>query len=148
VTTEAYACWGDLIEEKPDEIFSFMLPRFLVGLKATGVDVVRMLKGLDDVQAAMHTRLAGYDAMIAPTVPISAPPIADLVDDEKAYTAANRGTLRNTTPGNLLKLCALTLPCGADDLGLPAGLMLMQRPHQEAALLRLGKAVETALSGA
>jgi aspartyl-tRNA(Asn)/glutamyl-tRNA(Gln) amidotransferase subunit A len=146
VTTEAYACWGDLIERKPDEIFAFMLPRFRIGLKSTGVDVVRMMRELGEVQTVMHKRLAGYDAMIAPTVAISPPPIADLVDDEAAYTRANRGTLRNTTPGNLLKLCALTLPCGVDDLGLPAGLMLMQRPDQEAALLRLGKAVETTLA--
>ena len=148
VTTEAYACWGDLIEEKPDEIFRFMLPRFRIGLTSTGVDIVRMLRELAGVQAAMHRKLAGFDAMVAPTLPISAPPIDDLIDDETAYTRSNRGTLRNTTPGNLLKLCALTLPCGTDDLGLPAGLMLMQRPDQEAALLRLGKAVETALAAA
>jgi len=148
VTTEAYACWGDLIDRKPDDIFRFMLPRFLMGLKSTGVDIVRMLKELSEVQAVMHKKLAGFDAMVAPTVPIVPPPIAELIDNEDAYTRANRGTLRNTTPGNLLRLCALTLPCGADDLGLPAGLMLMQRPDQEAALLRLGKAVETTLASA
>jgi aspartyl-tRNA(Asn)/glutamyl-tRNA(Gln) amidotransferase subunit A len=147
VTTEAYACWGDLVEDKPELIFPFMLSRFRIGLKSTGIDVVRMLRDLDAVQAVMHRRLAGYDAMIAPTVPISPPPIAGLIADEVAYHRTNRATLRNTTPGNLLKLCALTLPCGTDGLGLPAGLMVMQRPHQEAALLRLGKAMETALAG-
>jgi Asp-tRNA(Asn)/Glu-tRNA(Gln) amidotransferase A subunit family amidase len=54
------------------------------------------------------------------------------------------------TPGNLTKVCALSIPCGTDDCGaddnaMPAGLMLMQRPHQEEALPRVGKAVETAL---
>ena len=145
VTVEAYACWGDLIEENPDLIYAHMLPRFRAGLKQSGVGVVRMLHRLEQVQATFHQKLAGWDAMIAPTVPASPPPIADLLDDEPAYHRANRSMLRNTTPGNLLKTCALTLPCGTDDLGLPAGLMLMQRPDQEAVLLRLGKASETAL---
>ena len=35
---------------------------------------------------------------------------------------------------------------GADDNGMPAGLMLMQRAHQEGALLRIAKAAETALA--
>lgn len=146
VTVEAYACWGDLVEEKPDLIYANMLPRFRDGTKLAGFDLVRMQNELKTVQDIMYRRLAGWDAMIAPTVPISPPPIADLVDDEAAYRHANRGTLRNTTPGNLLKLCALTLPCGRDNLGLPAGLMVMQRAHQEAAILRLGQAIKTALA--
>lgn len=146
VTVEAFACWGDLVEEKPDLIYANMLPRFRDGTKLAGYDLVRMQNELEAVQAVMYRRLAGWDAMIAPTVPMSPPPIADLIDDEGAYRKANRGTLRNTTPGNLLKLCALTLPCGHDDMGLPAGLMVMQRANQEASLLRLGKAIETALA--
>ena len=147
VTAEAYACWGDLVEEKSELIYANMLPRFREGLKQSGVGIIKMLRQLEAVQSTMHRKLAGWDAMIAPTVAASAPPIAGLIDDEDAYRRANRDTLRNTTPGNLLKLCALTLPCGRDDLGLPAGLMLMQRPNQEAAVLRLGKACETAIAG-
>ena len=147
VTAEAYACWGDLVEEKSELIYANMLPRFREGLKQSGVGIIKMLRQLEAVQSTMHRKLASWDAMIAPTVAASAPPIAGLIDDEDAYRRANRNTLRNTTPGNLLKLCALTLPCGRDDLGLPAGLMLMQRPNQEAAVLRLGKACETAIAG-
>jgi len=146
VTADAWACWGDLVEAQPDDIYKFMLPRFQSGTRQTGYGLLRLMRRLDELSASLHDRLAGCDAMIAPTVPISPPAIADLLHDGDAYTRANLGTLRNTTPGNLTKLCALTLPCGPDDNGLPAGLMLMQRPHQEGALLRLGQAVETALA--
>ena len=146
VTADAWACWGELVEARPDDIYKFMLPRFQSGTKQTGFGLLRLMRRLDELSAGLHERLAGCDAMIAPTVPISPPAIADLLDDGDAYTKANLGTLRNTTPGNLTRLCALTLPCGPDDNGLPAGLMLMQRPHQEGALLRLGAAVETALA--
>ena len=146
VTADAWACWGDLVEGNPGAIYKYMLPRFQSGTKQTGYGLLRLMRRLDELSASLARKLAGCDAMIAPTVPISPPAIADLVDDEAAYTKANLGTLRNTTPGNLTRVCALTLPCGADDNGLPAGLMLMQRGHQEGALLRLAKAVETALA--
>lgn len=146
VTADAWACWGGLVESDPTAIYKYMLPRFQSGTKQTGYGLLRLMRRLDELAAGMHRKLAGCDAMIAPTVPASPPAIADLIDDEAAYTRANMMALRNTTPGNLTKVCALTLPCGLDDNGLPAGLMLMQRPHQEGALLRLGKAVETALA--
>lgn len=146
VTADAWACWGELVEARPDDIYKFMLPRFQSGTKQTGYGLLRLMRRLDELSLSLHEKLAGCDAMIAPTVPIGPPAIADLLDDGDAYTKANLGSLRNTTPGNLTRLCALTLPCGPDDNGLPAGLMLMQRPHQEGALLRLGAAVETALA--
>ena len=53
--------------------------------------------------------------------------------------------LRNTTIGNQLGLCAITLPCGRDDNGLPIGLMLQSPPHTEEKLLSLAHAVELVL---
>jgi aspartyl-tRNA(Asn)/glutamyl-tRNA(Gln) amidotransferase subunit A len=145
VTTDAWSCWSDLIEANPDVIYPPMLPRFQSGMKQAGHDLLRLMRRLDDLSASLHRKLAGCDAMIAPTVPSSPPAIADLIDDLGAYNKANGMALRNTTPGNLTKVCALSIPCGADDNAMPAGLMLMQRPNQEEALLRVGKAVETAL---
>jgi aspartyl-tRNA(Asn)/glutamyl-tRNA(Gln) amidotransferase subunit A len=145
VTTDAWSCWSDLIEADPDLIYPPMLPRFQSGTKQAGHDLLRLMRRLDELSASLHRKMAGCDAMIAPTVPATPPAIADLIDDLDAYTKANVMSLRNTTPGNLTKVCALTLPCGVDDHGMPAGLMLMQRANQEEALLRVGKAVEAAL---
>ncbi len=146
VAADAWSCWSEVVEADPDLIYAPMLPRFRSGMGQTGHGLLRLMRRLDELAASLHRKLAGCDAMIAPTVPAPPPPIAELVDDIRAYTGANATALRNTTPGNLAKLCALTLPCGRDDLGLPAGLMLMQRPHGEEALLRLGKAVEAAFA--
>jgi aspartyl-tRNA(Asn)/glutamyl-tRNA(Gln) amidotransferase subunit A len=49
--------------------------------------------------------------------------------------------LRNTRIGNLMGLCALTLPTGIQSCGV----MLMGHPMQEERLLRLGLAAEAAL---
>jgi aspartyl-tRNA(Asn)/glutamyl-tRNA(Gln) amidotransferase subunit A len=50
-------------------------------------------------------------------------------------------TLRNTRIGNMMGLCALTLPTGIPSCGLAA----MAAPFSEARLLRLGRAIELAL---
>ena len=98
------------------------------GRAQAGHEVLKVLREIDALAASLHRKLAGCDALLAPTVPRSPPAIADLVGNQEAYTSANAGMLRNTTPGNLTKLCALTLPCGVDDSGMPAGLMLRQGP--------------------
>jgi hypothetical protein len=68
-------------------------------------------------------RLAGFDALLCPTVPIVAPPIADLVASDEAFFKANGLLLRNTFVANFLDGCAFTLPCHAPG-ELPVGLML------------------------
>ncbi len=144
ITTDAWSSWSGVVSDMPDKIFSFMLPRFLSGKIQAGHEVLEILRELDSVAGRLHRRMGGCDSLVAPTVRISAPQIADLLEDEKVYTDANAAMLGNTTPGNLLKVCAITLPCGKAASGMPAGLMLMQRPGREEALLRLARAVEVA----
>ncbi|MFQ5959444.1 MAG: amidase [Alphaproteobacteria bacterium] len=146
VSAEGYACWRDLIEAHPYKLYNNVLKRFRQGAEVSAVDVERLRQGLATVAKRLHARLAGAAAIVAPTCVISPPPIADLVADDAAYVAANMGALRNTTLGNLLRLCAITLPCGDDGNGLPVGLMLMARPCREGALLRLAAACEAALA--
>ncbi|MBO6686276.1 MAG: amidase, partial [Parvibaculum sp.] len=89
---------------------------------------------------------AGVDAVLMPTVAIAPPPIAELEPGGEAYGRANRMALRNTTIGNQLGACAITLPCGQDDNGLPIGLMLQGAPHTEEKILSLALAVENLLA--
>ncbi len=146
VNAEGYAQWGALIEANPDKVYRNVRERFLEGANTLAADLETLRHGLARLAARLHARLAGAAALVAPTVPISPPSIAGLVADEAAYREANLRSLRNTSLGNVLDLCAITLPCGDDGDGLPVGLMLMTRPKREAALLRLASAVERALA--
>ena len=146
ITTDAFSHWSSVLSDRPEMIFPFMLPRFLSGKAQAGYEVLKSLRELDSLADQLHRTIAGCDAMVAPTVRIRAPRIADLVDDEAAYREANAAMLANTTPGNLLKVCAVTLPCGRDAAGMPAGLMLMQQPGREEALLRIARAVEACVT--
>ncbi|MCH7944185.1 MAG: amidase [Proteobacteria bacterium] len=146
VAAEAYARWHDLVDSQADKIYHNVLKRFWAGSELGVPAFETMRRALDGMAARLHARLAGVAALVAPTTLISPPPIAELEADDDAYAAANMGALHNTSLGNVLKTCAVTLPCGGDNDGLPVGLMLHARPFTEAALLRLAAACETALA--
>lgn len=77
--------------------------------------------------------LAGYDAVICPTVTITAPPVS-LLDDPDTYARLNLAMLRNTCVASFLGLCAVTIPAGLDGAGLNGagmrvGLQLIGAPR-------------------
>jgi aspartyl-tRNA(Asn)/glutamyl-tRNA(Gln) amidotransferase subunit A len=94
--------------------------------------------------AGASEALRDVDALVSPTVPISPPPVAELADDE-AYMRTNMLTLRNTCVASFLGLCAVTLPCGRDAIGMPVGLQLMGRPGSETRLLAIAAGLERLL---
>ena len=76
-------------------------------------------------------------------VPITPPEIAAVSDDEGLFVSENLLALQNTRIGNLMGLCALTLPTGTPS----AGLSLLGQPFGEERLLRLGQAAERVVAG-
>ena len=94
----------------------------------------------------MTTALRGYDAMLSPTVPIVAPPIAPLIASDDAFFAANGQLLRNTSMVNLLDGCALSLPCQRDG-ELPVGLMVWAGALADDGVLSVSLAIESVLRG-
>ena len=93
---------------------------------------------------AMGQALAPFDAVLSPTVPLTAPPIADLERDEAAFFRVNALLLRNPSVVNLLDGCALSLPCHRPGEA-PVGLMLWALGGRDDALLDLAGAVESLL---
>lgn len=91
--------------------------------------------------------LAGYDAIICPTVPITAPPVS-LLDDPDTYARLNLAMLRNTCVVSFLGLCAVTIPAGLDGAGMPVGLQLIGAPRTEARLLAVACHLESLLARA
>ncbi|MEM9851328.1 MAG: amidase family protein, partial [Pseudomonadota bacterium] len=141
VTTEAYARWGEAIEANPDALFPEILGRFRAGRDFSGVEYLRAWAKLRDYRRQYAAATAGFDAVLAPTAPILPPNKARLESDSDYYQRANLLALRNTRIGNLMGLCALTLPTGTPSCGL----MVLAPPFTESRLLRLGRALEIAL---
>ena len=118
--------------------------RVALGEGVSAADYITMQHRRHDWIRRMQQQLAGFDALICPTVPIVAPPIAELLHSDEAFFKANGLLLRNTFAINFLDGCSVTLPCHtAGDL--PVGLMLSAPAGHDAALSGLALAVEALL---
>lgn len=140
-TPECYGTWAPLIEVYPERMFPPVLARFRAGREHAASDYIAAWQQLDTLRIAYARATAGFDAVLVPTTANLPPQTAALLADHDYFTSENLRTLRNTRIGNLMGLCALTLPTQTPC----AGLSLMAGPMQEARLLRLGAAAEAAL---
>jgi aspartyl-tRNA(Asn)/glutamyl-tRNA(Gln) amidotransferase subunit A len=88
------------------------------------------------------------DGFIAfPTAPIVAPTIASVANDDDRFFAANAKILRNTSLGNVLGWCGVSLPNGVDGDGMPTALLLSAAGGRDDALLALAQGCETIVRG-
>lgn len=141
-TGEAYGRWKDTIEAAPEKMFGEVRERFRAGANFSAPDYVASWQKLDALRERWNARVAGYDAVLAPASPTLPPNAERLMSDSAYYIEENLLALRNTRIGNLMGLCAITLPTGIPSCGL----MLMGAPFGEEKLLRIAAAAEEALS--
>ncbi|MDP6692200.1 MAG: amidase family protein [Alphaproteobacteria bacterium] len=145
ISAEAYAMWHDQVESRGDEMYWGVRSRFELAKTLSAIDAESAHIGLRAIAARFRARVAGFTAVVHPTCPRIAPPIADLQDDPAAYDDANMAMTRNTRLGNIMETCGVTLPCQRPG-ELPVGLSLMAAGHNEGRVLRLAKAAEAALA--
>ena len=98
------------------------------------------------VQQAFRTAFEGLDALVCPTLPTAA---AEVGQESFTLPSGAQKTVidawvGHSAPGNITGLPALSLPCGSTSLGLPIGLQIIGRPFDEAGVLRIGQAYESA----
>lgn len=98
--------------------------------------------------ALADTLFGDADVLALPANLITPPPVAELADDLDRYGKVNKASLRPTSPVNLLELCAITIPVGRDDSGMPVGLQLVARHGDDEALLGVALAAERVLGTA
>jgi aspartyl-tRNA(Asn)/glutamyl-tRNA(Gln) amidotransferase subunit A len=84
------------------------------------------------------------DALIGPTIPITAPQLDQLSVnrfDDKAPGALST-LIHHGYPASVTGLPALSVPCGFSQDGLPIGFQLIGRPFDEDTLFQIGAAYE------
>jgi Asp-tRNA(Asn)/Glu-tRNA(Gln) amidotransferase A subunit family amidase len=125
-------------------------PRVALRIRRGGLmsaaDYIDLLHARRDWMQRVDGALAAFDAVLSPTVPMVAPPIAPLLHDDAAFFAVNGALLRNTVVVNFLDGCALSLPCHAAD-ELPVGLMVWHSALQDDKVLEVSLAIERLLAG-
>jgi aspartyl-tRNA(Asn)/glutamyl-tRNA(Gln) amidotransferase subunit A len=117
-----------------------------VGGLVLATDYIRALRVRTLMQRAWATLFDDVDVVVAPVQPFSAP----LVDEmevtwpDGSTEPVDLAMIRLTSPANLTGLPTLALPTGFDAAGLPLGMQVTGRPFDEATLLDLGVAYESA----
>ncbi|HTF17186.1 MAG TPA: allophanate hydrolase [Chryseolinea sp.] len=116
-----------------------MLPetRAIIGgaTRFTAVDAFLSLYKLDDLKTQTSQLLQGIDVMVLPT----APTIYTIEDIRQEPYSLNKNLGYYTNFVNLLDLCAFAVPNGFQQNGLPMGITIVARAHEEQFLLQLGK---------
>lgn len=141
---EAWAWHRDLIARAADRYDPRVVSRIRKGQQVSAADWIDLVAARRAWIGAVERRIAGYDALVLPTVPVVAPALAELQASDEAYTAANLLILRNPTLINFLDGCALTVPCHAPGTA-PAGLMIAGANGADRRILAIGMAVEDLL---
>jgi aspartyl-tRNA(Asn)/glutamyl-tRNA(Gln) amidotransferase subunit A len=95
--------------------------------------------------ASANKTTAPYDALLAPTVPITAPSLAELMKSEESFYRINTLLLRNSAPFNVLDRPAFSIPCHREGEA-PVGLMIVGETSGDKKLQRIGITVEQALT--
>ncbi len=112
----------------------------------SAVDYVAVLRLRHRFSATLHARLdtRRIDLLATPTLPITPPPLSALSDLD-VYRTVNRDMLSGTGPASMLDMCAVSLPAGLDEHGMPVGLQLIGRTGTDHDLLDRASAVESVL---
>ena len=112
----------------------------------SAVDYVAVLRLRHRLSATLHAHLdtLRIDLLATPTLPITPPPLAALSNLD-VYRTVNRDMLSGTGPASMLDMCAVSLPAGLDEHGMPVGLQLVGRTGTDHDLLDRVAAVESVL---
>src|SRR5215472_9552919 len=124
-----------------------MLIRIMRGKEQDAAHYVELTRTRADLIRRVAAVTRHYDALVMPTVPIVAPPLAPLAapSADEAYRTANMLVLRNPGAANMLDRCAISIPCHRVGEA-PVGLMLVGEHGADRTLFAIAAAVEQVVS--
>jgi Asp-tRNA(Asn)/Glu-tRNA(Gln) amidotransferase A subunit family amidase len=128
------------------------------GANMRAYEYIDLIRARRDWMGRVQAALDGFDAVLSPTTPLVAPPIAQVAPASGADAAkdaaldeeffrVNTLLLRNCSVVNMLDGCAISIPCQAAG-ELPVGLMIWQGAMQDDAVLNIALRAEEALAAA
>ena len=139
---EAFAWHEPLIKRRGQDYDPRIRTRIERGRDMTAAEYIRLLSARAQFIRRFDAETQAFDALVMPTVPMTAPPIAAFARDED-YARLNLKLLRNTAIINFLDRCALTLPIEAPGTA-PVGLMVVGRHGEDRRLLAIASGIEGA----
>jgi aspartyl-tRNA(Asn)/glutamyl-tRNA(Gln) amidotransferase subunit A len=141
---EAYAWHRELIERRGNEYDPRVRGRIERAASMTAVELIQLRDARADLIRRLAPRTAEFDALLMPTVAITAPPFSAFERDED-YRRLNAMILRNCSAINFLDRCAATIPIQKPGEA-PVGLMIVGEHGGDHRLLAVARGIETALA--
>jgi aspartyl-tRNA(Asn)/glutamyl-tRNA(Gln) amidotransferase subunit A len=122
VSAEAFEWHRELLDSRSAEYDPRVSVRIRRGSVHSAADYIRLKKLRGALISQWLRETESFDAVLMPTVPLVAPMLSELGDDER-YSQINLLMLRNPTIVNALDGCAISIPCHFPGDG-PVGLTI------------------------
>ncbi len=138
---EAYAFYKPFLDNGgAAQVDPRVLARLSTGANVSAADLDAQRAVRHAFIASVNAAAAGFDALLMPTTPDTAPTIAEVEQDEASYYRFNGRLLRNPAAVNLFDGCALSVPCQAPGTA-PVGLMIAGLGGSDARVLAVGRTI-------
>ena len=145
---ESFAWHRHRLQDKAASYDPRVLARIQVGAHMSACDYIELLDARRRWIDKMDRAMQGFDAILSPTTPVVAAPIADVApgtERDDAFFRLNALLLRNTSVVNMLDGCAISLPCHLVD-ELPVGMMVWAGAMRDDPVLNIAFQIEQLLS--
>jgi len=144
VQAEAAAYHRPALATQPEDYSAEVRDNLRLGAMIPAIDYIDAQRLRGWIRAGIEEALRSYDVLIFPTQPIVAPVIGSYQTAESLSDDVLDVEIGHTGIANLTGHPALSIRAGFTEDGLPVGLELTGRMFDEATILRLGHAFETA----
>ena len=137
IAAEGYALHREWIDRDDLPFDPDVRDRIRWAKSLSAADYIRMINERRSLRREFEQGFGDFGALVLPTTPLPPVPLADVDQNKSPMSLLTR-------PINLLGLCALAMPCGFTEGGLPISLQIVGRAYEEARILRVGWAYENA----
>jgi aspartyl-tRNA(Asn)/glutamyl-tRNA(Gln) amidotransferase subunit A len=136
ISAESNVRLADIVDRDELALDQAVRPRIRAGASLSARDYLAVLEDRKKAKLEFAARMAGFDAVLTVSTLTPAIPL-DTIDQTTTPAISTRWV-------NYLDMCALSLPNGMTETGLPLSLQIVCRGGDEALALRIGWALEQA----
>lgn len=130
------------LRDRPEDYEDDVRARLEAGLKVSASSYRTAKRERRRLASEMLACQRFFDAVIGPTVPVTAPKVADCGPDRAP--AVQAALLANTYCFNVTGQPAISIPCGTASNGLPVGLQMAAGPGKDWDVLAIAMALQDA----
>ena len=134
-SSESYATYADLVEDPASKLGEPNRNRFRYGKSITAAELVSIRRAREVSIRDFEAVIDNIDAIILPTIPMAAIPIADVDESVMPLSILTRFV-------NYLELAALSVPINLTAKGLPTALQIVVRRFDDPRAFRIGQSFE------